>query len=264
MIIIGERLNTSLKGLDEAVEKRDEELLAKIAKAQAESGATYLDVNCGTRIRSEVEDLKWLTQFVQSVVDNPLVIDSPNPAASEAALEVHKGKAIINSISGEKERYESFIPLVKKYKAGVVALCMDDSGMPETAEQKYAAASDLVKRLNDDGVPNEDIYLDPLVQPVSADQNFGKHFIDAVMKIMNEFPGIHTTCGLSNISYGLPKRKAINQSFVVMAIAAGLDTAIADPNDAGLMQSIVIAETLLGKDDYCANYLTAFRAGKIS
>lgn len=263
MIIIGERLNTSRKGLEEAVEKRDEEFLAHIARSQLESGAGYLDVNCGTRIRSEVEDLKWLTQFVQSVVDAPLAIDSPNPVAAEAALEVHKGKPIINSISGEKERYESFIPLVKKYKAGVVALCMDDSGMPETADQKVSAATELVKRLNDDGVPNEDIYLDPLVQPVSSNQEFGKHFLEAVKRIMEQFPGIHTTCGLSNISHGLPKRKAINQCFVVMAVAAGLDTAIADPNDAGLMQSIIVAEALLGKDDYCASYLEAFRAGKI-
>jgi len=263
MIIIGERLNTSRKGLEEAVESRNEEFLASIAKSQVENGAHYLDVNCGTRIRSEVEDLTWLTQFVQSVVDAPLAIDSPNPAAAEAALEVHKGKPIINSISGEKERYANFIPLVKKHNCGVVALCMDDSGMPETADQKLAIARELVKKLNDDGVANEDIYLDPLVQPVSSNQEFGRYFLEAVRRIMAEFPDIHTTCGLSNISHGLPKRKALNQAFMVMAIAAGLDTAIADPNDTGLMQAITIAEALLGKDDFCANYLEAFRAGKI-
>lgn len=263
MIIIGERLNTSRKAVEDAVEARDEETLKRIAIGQVEKGAQYLDINCGTRISSEVDDLAWLARLVQSAVEVPLTIDSPNAEATEAALKVHKGKAIVNSISAEKDRYELFLPLIKENKCGVVALCMDESGIPETAENKFRVAEKLVKMLNADGIGNEDIYLDPLVQPLSSNQDFPRQTLEAIRLIMTSFPGIHTTCGLSNVSHGLPKRRIINETFLTMCVASGLDAPILDPNDAILMQNLMVAETLMGKDEFCLNYIGAFRAGKL-
>lgn len=263
MLIIGERLNTSRKGLHEAVEKRDEEFLRGIARKQVENGAAYLEVNCGTRLRNEAEDLPWLVKLVQETVDVPLSIDTPRAEATEAALSVHKGRAIINSISAESQRYEKVLPLVKKYKSGVIALCMDDQGIPETAERKFEVASNLRARLMSDGVPEEDIYLDPLVQTVGSNQAIAMAVVDAIREIARSFPKTHISCGISNISHGMPKRKVLNRNFVVMCIAAGLDTAILDPNDAELMQSIIAAEALAGRDEFCARYIQAYRAGKI-
>ncbi len=263
MLIIGERLNTSRKGLHEAVEKRDEEFLREIARKQVENGASYLDVNCGTRLENEVEDLPWLVKLVQETVDVPLSIDTPRAEAAEAALSVHKGRAIINSISAESDRYEKMLPLVKKYKCGVIALCMGDEGIPETVERKFEAASNLRARLMSDGVPEEDIYLDPLVQPVGSNQAAGMAVVNAIREIARSFPKSHISCGVSNISHGMPQRKVLNRNFIVMCIAAGLDTAIVDPNDAELMQSVIAAEALAGRDEFCARYIKAYRAGKI-
>jgi 5-methyltetrahydrofolate--homocysteine methyltransferase len=263
MLIIGERINTSRKGLHEAVEKRDEEFLREIARKQIENGADYLDVNCGTRLEHEVEDLPWLVRLVQETVDVPLSIDTPRPQAAEAALRVHKGRPIINSISAESEHYEQVLPLVKKYNSGVIALCMDDQGIPETVERKFEVASNLRAKLVSDGVPEEDIYLDPLVHTVGSNQAAGMAVVDAIREIARSFPKTHISCGVSNISHGLPQRKVLNRAFIVMCIGAGLDTAIVDPNDAELMQSIIAAETLAGKDEFCARYIEAYRAGKI-
>jgi len=263
MLVIGERLNTSRKGLHEAVEKRDEEFLKEIARKQVENGADYLEVNCGTRLSSEVEDLPWLAKLVQETVDVPLSIDTPRVEAMEPALSVHKGRAIINSISAESDRYEKILPLVKKHKSGVIALCMDDGGIPETAEQKFEVASNLRARLMSDGVPEEDIYLDPLVQTVGSNQAIGVAVVETIREIARSFPQTHISCGISNISHGMPKRKVLNRNFLVMCIAAGLDTGIVDPNDAELMQSILAAEALAGKDEFCTRYIEAYRAGKI-
>ncbi len=267
MLIIGERLNTSRKGLEEAVANRDEEFLKQIAIKQVENGAGYIDVNVGTRINTEVEDIAWLAKLVQDTVDVPLSIDTPNPKAAEAALKIHKGRAILNSISGEKKRYEDMIPLVKEYGCGVIALCMNDEGMPTNADEKFDKAQRLLDRLNSDGIKNENIYLDPLVQPISSSidptQQLGKDVLKALEKITTTFPDVHTSCGVSNVSFGLPKRKVLNQAFIVMCIAAGLGTAILDPNDTVLMQLILAAEALVGRDQLCANYIQAAREGKI-
>jgi 5-methyltetrahydrofolate--homocysteine methyltransferase len=264
MLIIGERLNTSRKGLDEAVQKRDEAFLKELARKQVESGAGYLDVNCGTRLQHEVEDLPLLVKLVQEAVDVPCSIDTPNPEAAEAALSVHKGKPIINSISAESDRYAKMLPLVKKYNAGVIALCMGDEGIPETVERKFEVASNLRARLISDGVPEENIYLDPLVQPVGANQAAGMAVANAIRELARSFPKTHISCGISNVSHGMPARKLLNRVFIVMCIAAGLDTAIVDPNDTDVMQCILAAEALVGRDEFCARYIDAYRAGKIA
>jgi 5-methyltetrahydrofolate--homocysteine methyltransferase len=210
-----------------------------------------------------VDDLVWLARLVQETVDVPLSIDTPNPKAAAAALEIHKGRPIINSISLEENRYSAMIELVKQYNAGVIALCLDDVGMPETADDKFANAQKLVEKLNSDGVKNEDIYIDPLVQPVSTDTKFGLQTVEAIRKIRGAFPDVHISCGVSNVSYGLPKRKFLNQAFIVMCIAAGMDTGIIDPNDEVTMRNIWATEALSDRDEYCAGWLELFREGKL-
>ena len=229
---------------------------------QFENGANFIDVNAGVFVGKEPEYLKWLVQTVQEAADAPCAIDSPDPKAIEAALSVHKGTAMINSISLEAERYEALLPIVAGTDLKVIALCMSDKGMPQTVDDRMSIADTLVNNLVKKNVPVENIFVDPLVQPVSTDQAFGRAFLDSVEKIMAAFPGIHTICGLSNISYGLPERKYLNRIFMGMAIAKGLDAAIVNPMDQGMMASIVAAEVLAGRDEFCVNFLAAYRAKK--
>ncbi len=264
MLIVGELINASRKSVREIIEKRDAEGIAKLAREQRDHGAHYIDVNAGVFVGQEPELLTWLVASVQAAVDTPCCIDSPDPEAIEAALAVHKGAAMINSISLEKERYEKLLPVVAGSGSKVVALCMSDEGMPETADQRLAIADRLVNGLVGNGVPIENIYVDPLVQPVATNNAFGVEFLQAIERITQTFKGVHTMCGLSNISFGLPERKFINQTFMVMAIARGLDGAIVNPLDARMMGCITTAETLMGRDAYCMSYLKAFRAGKLT
>ena len=262
MIIIGELINASRKAIGAAIEAQDADAIGKTASEQFENGANFIDVNAGVFVGKEPEYLKWLVQTAQEAADAPCAIDSPDPKAIEAALSVHKGTALINSISLETERYEALLPIVAGTDLKVIALCMSDKGMPQTVDDRMSIADTLVNNLVKKNVPVENIFVDPLVQPVSTDQTFGRAFLDSVEKIMSAFPGIHTICGLSNISYGLPKRKYLNRTFMGMSIAKGLDAAIVNPMDQGMMASIVAAETLAGRDEFCVNFLAAYRAKK--
>lgn len=262
MLIIGELINASRKAIAGHIENQDAASIQLVAKDQFEAGADYIDVNAGIFVGKEPEYLRWLVESVQSAVDAPCCIDSPDPNAIEAALAVHKGIPMINSISLEKDRYEKLLPILAGTDLKVVALCMSDKGMPETLEDRMAIAEELVNGLLRNNVKLENIYVDPLVQPVSVNKSFGIEFLNAIEKIMATFPGIHTTCGLSNISYGLPNRKFMNQLFMVMAIVKGLDGAIINPLDKRMMADIIAAEALVGKDNYCMNYLKGHRAGR--
>jgi cobalamin-dependent methionine synthase I len=262
MLIIGELINASRKAIATAIENQDKTAVQQAASDQFENGADYIDVNAGIFVDKEVDHIKWLVGVVQEVVDAPCCIDSPDPKAIEAALFVHKGTAMINSISLEKDRCDAILPIVAGTDLKVVALCMSDEGMPKTVEDRMKIADKLVNTLLQNNVSIDNIYVDPLVQPISTEDNFGIEFLNAVDKIMTTFGGIHTICGLSNISYGLPERKFLNQIFMIMAITKGLDTVIVNPLDKRMMANIVAAEMLAGKDSFCGNYLKAFRAKK--
>jgi len=263
MILVGELINASRKAIGRAIEARDEQSIRKAAADQAAGGADYIDVNAGVFVDREPEFLKWLVTVVQDETAKPCCIDSPSPAAIEAALSVHQGTAMVNSISLETDRWENLLPLVAGTDLKVVALCMSDDGMPETADQRLAIAERLIDSLVKNGVAPANIHVDPLVQPVSTHNDFGVHFLEAVERIRKEFSGVHTMCGLSNISYGLPERKLLNQVFMAMAIARGLDGAIVNPLDRRMMAVIAAAETLVGNDSYCMNYLKAYRSGAL-
>ena len=179
----------------------------------------------------------------------------------EEAVKVHKGTPMLNSISLEKDRYENMLPVVKGKDMKVIALCMSDEGMPYTKDDRLKIANKLINNLVQNNVPLENIYVDPLVQPIGSGDNFGKEFIDTIEAIHAEYEGINTICGLSNISYGIPKRKFVNQTFMVMAITKGLNAAIMNPLDKRMMASVIATETLLGKDPFCENYVTKYREG---
>lgn len=262
MIIVGELINASRKAIAPAIEKQDKEYIQKIAVDERAAGADFIDVNAGIFVGKEPEYLQWLVETVQSAVDAPCCIDSPDPKAIEKALAVHKGVAMINSISLEKARYDALLPVVAGTNLKVVALCMSDNGMPETTEDRLSNADKLINSLVQNNVSLGNIYVDPLVQPVSTNSKFGTEFLDAVGEIMSQYPGVHTMCGLSNVSYGLPIRKFMNQAFAVMAIAKGLDGLIINPLDPMMMASLITAETLAGRDEYCTKYLKAFRDKK--
>lgn len=262
MLVVGELINASRKAIGAAIEAQDADYIQKVAKDEWEAGANYIDVNAGIFVGKEADYLQWLVKNVQEGTDAPCCLDSPDPKAIEKALSVHKGTALINSISLEKQRYEALLPVIAGTDLKVVALCMSDKGMPETAEERLKIAEELVNGLVRNNVPLDHIYVDALVQPVSTKDTFGTEFLKAVEGIMTNFPGIHTICGLSNVSYGLPERKFINQMFAVMAIAKGLDALIINPLDKNMMANMIAAEMLAGRDSYCANYLKAFRAKK--
>ena len=262
MIIVGELINASRKSIAAAIENKDGSTIQKIATEQFENGADYIDVNAGVFVGKEPEYMQWLVGTVQEGVNVPCSIDSPDPKAIKAALSVHKGTAMINSISLEKERYDALLPIIAGTDLKVVALCMSDAGMPKTVDDRMVIADKLIDGLVQHNVPIDNIYVDPLVQPISTDTTFGFEFLQAIEKIVTTFKGVHTLCGLSNISYGLPERKFLNQAFMVMAIAKGLDGAIVNPSDKRMMACIVAAETLIGKDEFCGDYLSAYRAQK--
>jgi 5-methyltetrahydrofolate--homocysteine methyltransferase len=262
MIIIGELINASRKAIGTAIVAQDTAAIQKVAADQKAAGANFIDVNAGIYVEKEPEYLAWLVQTVQQVVDGPCAIDSPSPKAIEAALAVHQGTPMINSISLEKERYDGLMPIIAGTDMKVIALCMSDEGMPETVDDRLKIADKLINGLLQNNVKIENIFVDPLVQPMSVNNGFGMEFINAVEQIMQKFEGIHTACGLSNISYGLPVRPFLNQTFMVMAITKGLDGAIVNPLDKKMMANITAAETLAGKDNFCMNFLQAYRAGK--
>jgi len=263
MVIVGEKINTSRKSIAEAVEKRDAEFIRNIAREQAEAGVRYIDVNAGTFLAQEVDYLCWLVEAVQEEVDLPLSLDSPNPGALSEAIKHHKGEPMVNSISLEKDRFQSLLPVITSQPCSVVALCMAETSMPTTVEERVQVGSELIKKLTDEGVPLEKIYVDPLVQPVSVDIGMGIATLGAIYKIMNDFPGVNTICGLSNISFGLPERRLINRNFLALCMAYGLSAAILDPTDNQLMATLLAVEMLLGRDEYCENFINAYQNGRI-
>lgn len=265
MLIVAERINASRTPIRAALEKLDTIVIQAEAKSQAAAGAHYIDVNGGTFPGREPELLCWLVETVQAVTDLPLCIDSPDPVALSAALrKVKSGRPMINSISLEGERFDHVLPLALEYRARLIALCQGEAVPAATAAQKIDLATQLVGRLTRAGLAIEDIYVDPLVFPLATESSSANASLDAIGEIMRRFPGVHTICGLSNVSHGLPVRKLINRTLLVGAIGRGMDAAIIDPTDMQLMQALLAAEAVFGRDEYCMNYIGAYQDGKLA
>ncbi|MCZ7665486.1 MAG: dihydropteroate synthase [Thermoleophilia bacterium] len=262
-VTIGERINTSRPAVREAVEKRDLAYIQDDVRRQQAAGATYVDVNAGARIGHEAEDMEWLIEVIQPVIEIPLCLDSPDPAVLEMAYGMVTQPPMINSISLEGERYETMLPFLQGKDVSVIALCMDDTGLPIGTDDVLARAKKLASGLEEAGIARERIYVDPLIQPISTDQTKGLMTLEAVRRVAQDLPGIHFTCGLSNISYGLPQRKIVNRAFLTLLMGVGLDGAILDPLDNAIMAVVKTTEMLLGQDEYCVGYLDGVRAGQI-
>jgi len=260
MLIIGERINSTRKRIGEAVQQGDAEFIREEARRQLDAGANMLDVNGGIAGR-EAELLSWLVRTVQEVTDVPLCLDSADPEALRQALPLCRQKAMINSITDEPARFDSLLPLIRDYGTKVIALCMTTSGPPGGVDDRVEIASRLVDLLVAGGIPLDDIYVDPCVFPISSGAGYGPAVLEAVARIRASYPGGHISCGVSNVSYGLPARKLLNEVYLLMLIDRGLDTAIIDPCSDGLMARILAAEALSGRDDFCQNYLRAYRGG---
>jgi len=262
MLIIGERINASRKSILQAIQERNTSFIQEEAKRQVESGAQMLDVNAGVRVRQEPEDIAWLVRTIQEVVNVPLCIDSPNPLAIEAGLSLHKGRAMVNSITLEEKRLKGILPLVKQYGSLVVALTMSENKMPETAKDRLDISREIIKIIQKENIPLENLYIDPLVHPISTDKNNAIIVLESIRMIKETF-SVKIITGLSNISFGLPNRPLINRTFLAMALSAGLDSALIDPLDKEIMATLRATEALLGQDEYCLQYLTAFRKGNL-
>jgi 5-methyltetrahydrofolate corrinoid/iron sulfur protein methyltransferase len=263
MLIIGERINASRKHIAQAISSQNVAFIQSEAKAQAMAGADYIDVNAGTFVGEEVERLKWVIEVVQEAVDLPLCIDSADPAVIKEILPLVKKTPMINSINLDPYRLKRVLPLVVEYKTKVVALCQDENSLASTVEAKVEMAGLLVKESLTAGVALNDLYIDPLVFPLVTDHHSAMVTLSAIEKIMSDFPGIHTTCGLTNVSHGLPARKLVNRTFLVSAIMRGLDSAIMDPTDRQLYGAFKAALMIAGKDEYCATFISSFREGQI-
>jgi len=258
-VIIGERINpTGRKLLAEEMKTGDFSRVEADAKAQVAAGAHVLDINAGIPLADEPALMARAIRLVQSITDVPLSIDSSVPEALEAGLEAYQGKALLNSVTGEEDRLEHILPLVKKHGAAVVAICNDDSGISTDINVRFEVAKKIVNRAADFGIPACDVVVDPLVMPVGAMADAATQVMELIRRLRTELK-VNTTCGASNISFGLPNRHGLNPAFINMAIGAGLTSAITNPLEVSLMQAVRGADVLMNHDPQCAAWIAAYR-----
>jgi len=260
MFIIGELINGMYKSVSGAISNRDKSLIQKCALDQIAAGAHALDVNCGPGSRRPIEDIQWLVKSIREVTDTAIVIDSSKPEVIEAGLQVVTGKVIINSTTADPEKLALFLPLAKKYNAGLIGLALNAKGVPQNKDQRLELAAAVVSACVDAGFPADQLYLDPIVMPVNVGQSQMSDILESIkeFKIISE-PSPWTVIGLSNVSQGARFRSLINRTFLTMAVFAGLDAVILDPLDKELMDSLITAELIVNKQIYCDSYLQAYR-----
>ena len=261
--VIGELLNTTRPAIRAAVVARDAETIERVARRQAASGAGYIDVNTGAGVETEKADMAWLIRTVQSATGLPLCIDSPDPAVIAGALDLVERPAMINSISLEKKRFRPMLDMLRGRACQVIALCLDDSGMPDSVAEIRRRGERLVDGLESIGMPPEAIWIDPLVTPVSIHTGNGLTALAAVAALKRALPGVKTVCGLSNVSFGLPARRIINRTFLSLMMGRGLDGALIDPLDPELMAALETTRLLLGDDADCLGFMDSCTAGRI-
>lgn len=259
MIYIGEKLNSSIKKAYDALENRDEAYVLELAKIQLDGGADYLDLNTAM-CSDEAGAMIWACGLILKEFGCGIMADSPDPKVIERLYsEVEIDKSIVNSVTTEPERFEPVVSVVKKYNTGVVAMPIGVGAMPADAEERVNNSAALIEKLNAEGIENGKIYVDIIVEAAGANYLAPEHALSATARIREKFPDIHITAGLSNISFGLPKRGIINRAFLCLLMQKGLDSAILDTSNEEMMLTAAAAEMLIGKDEFCMNYLTAYR-----
>ncbi len=258
-VIIGERINpTGRKAVLEALQAGNFDIVRKDAIDQVAAGATVLDINAGVPGADEPALIQQIIRNVVEVVDVPLCIDTANPAALAAVLSIYEGKALINSANGEERSLNAVLPLAKEYGAAVIGLCMDDNGIPDTAEKRFAVAVRIIERATKMGIAIEDVVIDPLALAMSASSSAGRVALDTITLVVKEF-GVNISMGASNISFGMPDRRYINSTYIAMAIHAGLTCPITNPLVTEVNTAILAADLSMGRDDYGMNWIKAYR-----
>jgi 5-methyltetrahydrofolate--homocysteine methyltransferase len=259
-VIIGERINpTGRKLLAAEMKAGDFSRVELDVLAQVEAGAHMLDINAGIPLADEPAILAHTVRLVQSLTDLPLSIDSSIVEALEAGLAAYVGKPLVNSVTGEEDRMERVLPLIRKYGAAVVAISNDDTGISEDPDVRFAVAKRIVERAADHGIPASDIVVDPLVMPIGAMASAGRQVFSLVRRLKEEL-GVNSTCGASNVSFGLPNREGINAAFLPMAIASGMTSAITNPMMPDVKAAVMAADVLMGHDPDCGRWISANRA----
>ncbi len=258
-VMIGERINpTGRKILAEEMKNGDFTRVEMDTLAQLAAGAQMLDINAGIPLADEPKILADTIKLVQSITDVPLSIDSSIVAALEAGLEVYQGRALVNSVTGEEDRLEVVLPLIKKYNCAVVAISNDETGISEDPNVRFEVAKKIIERAQDYGIKAEDVVVDPLVMPVGAINDAGKQVLHLISRLRNELK-VNTTCGASNFSFGIPNRNGMNASFISMAMGAGMTSAIVNPLHSEVVQAVRAADVVMGNDPDCAKWLSNYR-----
>jgi len=260
VIIIGELINGMFKDVGRAIVNKESDVIQHLAQDQVKAGATVLDVNTGPYSKNPKDDMKWLIENIQKVTDVALALDSTKADVIEGGLKLVKKKAIINSTNADEAKMESIFGLAKKYNAQVIGLAMDKTGVPNNKERRIELAATIVAKAMDFGISAEDLFLDPIVLPVNVAQAQGREILESIreFRLLCD-PAPNTTIGLSNVSQGTKHRPLVNRTFLVMAVASGLTSAILDPLDKELVDAMITAELILNKNIYCDSFLDAYR-----
>jgi len=260
MFIIGELINGMFSNIALAIKEHDKKTVQTCALEQISGGADALDLSCGTASKNPLFDMPWLVETVQEITDKPLCLDSSKPAVIEEGLKVAKNKTIINSTTADPEKLKILVPLAKKYNSKLIGITISSKGIPQNKDQRLELAADILEYINQEDFPVQDLYLDPVVMPVNVAQNQLKDILETIreLKIISE-PSPNTIIGLSNISQGTKLRGLINRTFLTMAVASGLDSAILNPKDKELIEALITTELILNKNIYCDSYIEAYR-----
>lgn len=262
MIIIGEKINGSIPSVRDAIAQKNADFIRNLAKAQADAGASFIDVCASVEPVIELETMKWLIDLVQEVTDIPIAIDSPDAQICVDAVKFCKKPGLINSVSMEGKKVKTVFPIIADTKWECVALLCDDKGIPATAEKRLAVFANLMKKAKEYNITPSRLHIDPLVQMLCTSEDGINTVTHVIREIKAQYPDIHVIGGASNISFNLPARKIINQAFLVLVMNAGMDSGIIDPLNKDLMGMIYATEALLGVDEFCIEYIHAYREGK--
>ena len=261
MIVIGEKINGSIPAVAEAIANRDADFIKNRAKMQEEAGATFIDCCASVPEEEEVETLKWMIDCIQEVTDLPISVDSPSPDVLLQVFPYCKRPGLINSVSGEGDKIDKIFPAIADTKWEVICLLSDDTGIPKCAADRLKVFDKIMAKAKEYGIAPSRMHIDPLVEMLCTSENGIETNTEVISKVRSQYPDIHITAAVSNISFNLPVRKMINLGFTVLAMNAGLDSAILDPTNRDLMGVIYATEALLGEDEYCMEYIGAYREG---
>jgi 5-methyltetrahydrofolate--homocysteine methyltransferase len=261
MIIIGEKINGSIPSVAKAIAEKDADFIRNLAKAQTEAGATYIDVCASVEDSIELETMKWLIDLVQEVTDTPIAVDSPNVHTCVEAMKFCNKPGLFNSVSLEGDKIDVAFPAIADTKWEVVALLNDDTGISKTAEQRLNVFDRLMAKAKEYNIDPSRFHIDPIIEMLCTSEDGINMVADVIRTIKEKYPTIHVTGAVSNISFNLPARRLVNQAFTVLAMNAGMDSGILDPLNQDLMGLIFATEALMGEDEYCMEYISAYREG---